>query len=84
MRTTPILALFALTLGISFLQAQDQESAAEPAADPDAAQQDQETVTEDPVHDELRALRRGILDAYEAKDIDELLTYLQEDVVVTY
>lgn len=39
--------------------------------------------TEDPAHDEIRALRDGALSAYKDKDIDKLLTYLHPDVAFT-
>jgi uncharacterized protein (TIGR02246 family) len=39
---------------------------------------------EDPVHDELRALRREVTDAVNKNDLDRLLTYLDPDVVVTW
>lgn len=37
---------------------------------------------EDPAHNELRALRDGLLDAFEKKDIERMLTFLDPDVVV--
>jgi len=39
--------------------------------------------TEDPAHDEIRALRDGALIAYKDKDIDKLLTYLHPNVAFT-
>lgn len=39
---------------------------------------------EDPVHNELRALRDGVLDAFNKRDIDRLLTYVHKDAVVTW
>jgi ketosteroid isomerase-like protein len=46
--------------------------------------QELNTASEDPVHDELRALRDGMFDAFQKKDIERMLTYLHKDVVVTY
>src|SRR5687767_6227482 len=39
---------------------------------------------EDPMHNELRALRQGLVEAVNAGDLDQLLTYLHDDVVVTW
>jgi uncharacterized protein (TIGR02246 family) len=39
---------------------------------------------EDPAHQELRALRQGLVDAVNAGDLEKLLTFLHEDVVVTW
>ena len=39
---------------------------------------------EDPAHAELRALRDGLLDAVNKKDVDALLRLLHPDVVVTW
>ena len=39
---------------------------------------------EDPAHNELRALRDGLMEAMNKGDIDKLLTYLHPNVVVTY
>lgn len=39
---------------------------------------------EDPAHDELRALRKGLTDAVNHHDLDALLTFLDKDVVVTW
>ncbi len=39
---------------------------------------------EDPAHDELRALRTGVLDAINKGDIDGVLKYLRPDVVITW
>lgn len=36
------------------------------------------------IHEELRALRDGILDAWKRRDIDALLTHVDPDVVVTW
>jgi uncharacterized protein (TIGR02246 family) len=38
---------------------------------------------EDPVHNELRALRNDFLDAFKKKDIDKMLAFLTKDVVIT-
>lgn len=40
--------------------------------------------TEDPAHNELRALRDGLLDAINKGDIERELTYLHPNVVVTW
>jgi len=47
------------------------------------AQESVESVSEDPIHEELRALRKEVLDAFKKKDIDRLLECLHEDVVIT-
>jgi ketosteroid isomerase-like protein len=39
---------------------------------------------ENPVHDELRALRDDAVAAFEARDIDRLLTHVHPNVVVTW
>jgi uncharacterized protein (TIGR02246 family) len=39
---------------------------------------------EDPAHNEVRALRDGVIDAFNKKDLDKLLTYVHPDVVVTW
>ena len=44
----------------------------------------QESSTEDPAHDELRALRDGMLDAIKKGDIERELSYLHPNVVVTW
>jgi len=49
-----------------------------PAPDPVPA------VTEDPVHGELRAFREQVVKAVNAQDLDQLLTYLTDDVLVTW
>jgi ketosteroid isomerase-like protein len=51
--------------------------------DPLAAQ-DAKKPKEDPAHEELRALRREVEDAVNKNDLDRLLTFLDEDVVVTW
>lgn len=48
-----------------------------------AVAQDDNGADEEQVHDEIRALRDGALEAYDNKDIEQLLTYLHPDVVVT-
>jgi ketosteroid isomerase-like protein len=40
--------------------------------------------SEDPVHNELRALRDSMLDAFNKKDLDRLLTYVHKNAVVTW
>src|SRR5262245_15771665 len=44
----------------------------------------QDSATEDPAHNELRALRDGLLDAIKKGDIERELTYLHPNVVVTW
>lgn len=39
---------------------------------------------EDPAHEELRALFRGVMGAYDKGDWDELVSYMDDDVVVTW
>ncbi|HEY7423206.1 MAG TPA: nuclear transport factor 2 family protein, partial [Gemmataceae bacterium] len=39
---------------------------------------------EDPAHNELRALRDGVIDAFNKNDIDRLLTYVHKDCVLTW
>jgi ketosteroid isomerase-like protein len=39
---------------------------------------------EDPVHDELRAVRDGVVDAFNKRDIDRLLGYMHPNVVITW
>ena len=40
--------------------------------------------SETAAHEELRAMRKGMVDAIQKGDIDKLLTYLDPDVVVTW
>jgi uncharacterized protein (TIGR02246 family) len=47
-----------------------------------AIAQEAQPVAEDPAHNELRALRDELLDAFEKKDIERMLTFLAPDVVV--
>jgi ketosteroid isomerase-like protein len=44
----------------------------------------QDAATEDPAHNELRALRDGLLAAIKKGDIEQELTYLHPNVVVTW
>ena len=46
--------------------------------------QEHETPAEDPAHAELRALRDSLMDAYEKRDIDELLKHIHEKAVITW
>jgi ketosteroid isomerase-like protein len=39
---------------------------------------------EDPVHNELRAVRDGVVDAFNKRDIDRLLGYMHPNVVITW
>lgn len=39
---------------------------------------------EDPAHADLRELRQGVVDAVNAGDVEKLLTFLHENVVVTW
>ena len=43
-----------------------------------------EPAREDPVHEELRTLRDGMIDAVGENDLDALLAYMHPDVVVTW
>ncbi len=45
--------------------------------------QESATISEDPVHTELRSLRDGLIGAFEKKDIDRMLSYLSDNVVIT-
>lgn len=47
-----------------------------------AAAQNSAPATEDPAHNELRAMRDGLVDAFQKKDIDRMLTFLAPNVVV--
>jgi uncharacterized protein (TIGR02246 family) len=44
--------------------------------------QESQPAAEDPAHNELRALRDGMLDAFEKQDIDRMLTFMAPDVVI--
>lgn len=48
------------------------------------ANEDRPTSKEHPAHKELRALREGILDAFNKGDIDRLLTFTHKNVVATW
>jgi len=48
------------------------------------AARSQESATEDPAHNELRALRDGLLDAIKKGDVERELSYLHPNVVVTW
>lgn len=43
-----------------------------------------EAGAEDPALKEINALREGLVDAFNKKDVDRMLTYLHPDVVVTW
>lgn len=47
------------------------------------AAQETDMPPEDPAHDEIRSLRDGILEAFEKKDIDKMLSYMTDQVVIT-
>src|SRR5205085_11953687 len=51
---------------------------------PAPAQEPDKSAAENPVHQELRAMRQGVVDAVNKNDVDRLLTYLDKDVVVTW
>ncbi len=51
---------------------------------PLAAQAKSEPAKEHPAHQELRAIRDHLIDAVNKNDLDRLLTYLDDDVVVTW
>lgn len=48
------------------------------------AAQENKLAEEDRVHDELRALRDGLFEAYEKRDLERLLTLVHPNVVVTW
>jgi uncharacterized protein (TIGR02246 family) len=48
------------------------------------ATQGETTEKEHPAHDELRALMKEILAAYNQGDLDKLISYMDDDVVVTW
>jgi ketosteroid isomerase-like protein len=48
-----------------------------------SAAQEAAPPAEDPAHNEIRAVRDGFLDAFEKKDIERMLSYLSENVVIT-
>lgn len=54
------------------------------AADPAPASAPAAKEPEDPAHEELRTLRKGMVEAIQKGDIDKLATYLDPDVVVTW
>ena len=51
---------------------------------PPAQAQEGKPTPEDPVHEELRTLRRQMIEAINKNDIDALLTHLDQNVVVTW
>jgi uncharacterized protein (TIGR02246 family) len=48
-----------------------------------ASAQEASPAAEDPVHNELRALRAEMVEAFDKKDIDKMLSHMTENVVVT-
>jgi hypothetical protein len=46
--------------------------------------QDKKITREDPVHEELRALRRAVTEAFNKRNIDGLLRHLHKNIVVTW
>src|SRR5690349_13915630 len=68
MRKTGVLILAVLAAG-AFAPVQAQEN---------------KSKAEDPAHEALRTLRRGMVDAINKNDLDALLTYLDRDIVVTW
>lgn len=46
--------------------------------------QEKKTADEDPAHEELRALRDGLIEANEKRDLEGVLGYVHKDVVVTW
>lgn len=52
------------------------------AATADAPKAD--AVKEDPAHEELRAVKKGVEEAYQKRDIDAILKYLHPNVVLTW
>ncbi len=45
---------------------------------------DEAKTKEDPVHNELRTLRDGVINAFNKNDIDRMLTYVHKDAVFTW
>ena len=50
----------------------------------DSPETPSETVTDDPAHEELRAFRKLVVEAIGSNDIEKLLPYLTDNVVVTW
>lgn len=71
-----------LVLQLSLIAVAQDDNAADDSVNGDIAASDS-IIGEEPAHEEIRALRDGALQAYERKDIDELLTYLHPNVAVT-
>lgn len=46
--------------------------------------EEKEAAPENPAHDELRTLRAGLFDAYEKRDIEQMLEYVHQDAVITW
>jgi ketosteroid isomerase-like protein len=49
-----------------------------------SGQEPKPVAPEDPVHNELRALRDSVLEAFNKNDLDKLLTYVHKNVVATW
>jgi uncharacterized protein (TIGR02246 family) len=80
------LALAALGVWTGALTAPAWSQEAEPQAPPSGAADAgaNDAGAEDPAHQELRDLRDGLLKATEAGDINGMLAFLTDDVVVTF
>jgi uncharacterized protein (TIGR02246 family) len=74
---TLALWIVALTAPVWAQETDSETPAADAATGADGA-------TEDPAHQELRVLRDGLVKATEAGDIDGMLAFLTDDVVVTF
>ncbi len=74
-----VVCLIATSLPTADIEAQAIEADTKQVA---AAAEDKNK--ENPAHEELRALRKGLVEAIKKNDVDELLTYLDPDVVVTW
>ena len=79
-----ICALIVACLIATSLRTADIEAQAIEAATKQVAAAAEDKNKEDPAHEELRALRKGLVEAIQKNDVDDLLTYLDPDVVVTW
>src|SRR5438552_462324 len=49
-----------------------------------AKDNDQKSKNEDPIHEELREVKKAMTEAFKNKDLDALLKHVHKDVVVTW
>jgi ketosteroid isomerase-like protein len=82
-RTSP-LAIVACLIATSLPTVNIKARAIETETKPTAAAAEENKSKENPAHEELRALRMGLVEAIKKNDIDDLLTYLDPDVVVIW